>query len=94
MGASPKAPKPLAPPAPPDETEAYFRELARLGTERELAKSRGIAGAFNTTKPPTPVRIGTTAAPSTTAAPATQRQRTPFPVGTYGGPGSKIRTGA
>lgn len=46
MGAPPLPEEPKPPPPPPDETNAIFRELARLNTQRELQRSGGRARAF------------------------------------------------
>lgn len=45
MGA-PLPDDPKAPPPPPDETRAIFRELARLNTDRQLRRSQGRGRAF------------------------------------------------
>lgn len=42
----PKVPKPAAAPPPVDKTEAFFREISRQRTQRELNTSRGRTAAM------------------------------------------------
>lgn len=43
---SPGIPKPTPPPAPVDGSDAYFRELARMNTDRRLRAGKGTAASF------------------------------------------------